>query len=253
MKKILSMFAFVAMLCIPLCLVSCGDDDDPVSPTSGTQGGSYTVNIQNLGGGTTTTSQVLNLIKEEIKDYFVKIDTNEDGSTWLVVTNMTAVDAILKNFNSKHKDQLDKMMKDNAAIKSFNITIKYNLVTKYEYDYENENWAQGIPVSAGTYTFNDDGALWSFTLTDEDAGDGLKVGSIVIPEGVTGTKAGTYVGKWSIFGEGTVTFNSDLKQDNQTKTLVYFRAPFSSATKGEGIPVTLTFNSQTILHGELFK
>lgn len=235
MKKILSMFAFVAMLCIPLCLVSCGDDDDPVSSgtqggnnsSSNTQGGSYTLDVQ---GTESSIQEVFDFVKDKLGTYVVKIE-----GTSMVVTNKTAVKTLLNDFG-KYKADLDAIV-EKYSLPAFHLIIKDQLEPIYKYEYTKA----AKLITYGTYTYTDsEGLVWEFTYTDKDAGDGTKVGSLVVPKDVESIKAGTY--------EGTCKANSITVEFNSTAIYARFGLMYD-----EGTPAYVKISDTAVINKEFFK
>lgn len=250
MKKIFSIFALMAMLCIPFCLVSCGDDDDndtPVKPS--TQPGIYTITVSGADDGDTG-AKVIDFIKEKLGND-AKIDKHTGKIYTMQVNDKNKADAIIKGLD-QYKAEIDRLVKENTNLKSITVTISANLVKLYEYDYMSEEITDGQLMSYGTYTYTDkDGDVWSFTYTDEDAGDGQKVGSIVVPKDINDVKAGTYKGKCKS-GSLTIEFNSDEMQEKAVGTLPIVWAKFGLSV-GDGVPVTVSINGKQVFRAEMFQ
>lgn len=250
MKKILSIFAIMAMLCIPFSLVSCGsDDDDSVTPS--TQSALYTISV---GGAdyASTEAKVIKLIQEKLgKDVSFSGSGTSLDPYKMTTNNKEKVDAIIKDFG-KYKSEFDNLMKEDSKLLAFFFTISSNGKELYDYNYQ-KNESKPLASVVGTYSYTDDnGAVWSVTITDTDAGDGKKVGSVVVPTDVNDAKAGTYEGKCKTYSTA-VSFESDLTQGKGIDRPVVSANVGYIAASDAGVPVTINVNNKIILSKVMFQ
>ena len=238
MKKFFSIFAFVAMLCVPFSFVSCGDDDPVVIIPQPEQKEIYTLSYNMQDPGKNTLSTVHQFIIEKMGK---SVEAKGQGLTWnLYVSSKEQGDAIFKGL-SKYEEELNAMLKaDGTGYFEFVISFQGNAVYKYTYN------AADSASFAGIYTYTEkDGAVWTLTLTDESAGKAsFKVGSFEIPYDVQGVKAGQYEGEYSCRGS-VVTFDSNQNAENGP--VAHIVAGFGLVTE-EGIPMGVTINGKTVLN-----
>lgn len=249
MKKILSLLALVAMLCVPFCLVSCGDDDDP-TPTPGTQSGTYTISITNIVGGDDSIDKVIEFIKAKVGND-ATIQTAGQYAYKMQVKDKAKADAVIKGLDL-YKTELDKLLKANTKLVNFSFDISDGVTTLYRYEYENEDIDTRNLITYGVYSYTDkDGLVWTFTYTDEDAGDGTTVGSLVVPMDVENVKAGTYEGKCKIYSYN-VEFRSNQMQGKVPVDMPAVYARFGLMSDA-GTPALVKICNTLIFSAEFFQ
>lgn len=250
MKKFLSFFAFVAMLCIPFCLVSCGDDDDPATPpTPSAKVGTYSITITTTVGGGETIGKVVELIKEKV-GADATIQKESETKYKMQVKDKAKADAVIKGL-VQYKADLDRLMKENTKLMYLSFNISDDVATLFKYDYENEDIDTYELMSYGVYSYTDaEGLVWTFTYTDQDAGNGTKVGSLVVPKDVDNAKAGTYEGK-CVVRSSNIEFNSNLMQGTEPDLpAVYARFGYVSEA---GVPTLVKIYSTRVFYSEFFQ
>lgn len=240
MKKFFSIFAFVAMLCVPFSFVSCGDDDPVVIIPQPEQKEIYNLVYNMQDPGKNTLSTVHDFIMAKMGNS-VEAKMSAQATMWtLYVSSKEQGDAIFKGL-SKYEEELNEMLKaDGTGYFEFVISCSGNVVYKYTYN------AGDFISFAGTYTYTEkDGAVWTLILTDESASKaGFKVGSFEIPYDVQGVKAGKYEGEYNLHGS-VVAFGSNQNAENGP--VAHVVAGFGLATE-EGIPMGVTINGKTVLN-----
>lgn len=235
MKRLFSIVAFLAMLCVPFSFVSCGEED--VLKPSKPQGGYYKLQFS---GGLTTTGQKL------VADFFTEkigrdgeVNRTVDGGFSFSFSSIEKGDAIIKGL-AKYETELTNVLKDNG-VKYMEFTICRGKDVLYQYYY---NLAEEVSF-AGTYVYTDEeGDVWTLSLTDEPTDKtGHRVGSFTLPRDVNDVKAGTY--------EGTYSYQSSIISFYSDDRAVHVTAGFNLATE-EGIPMTITINGKTIATKVIF-
>lgn len=254
MKKFLSFFAFMAMMCISFGLVSCGGDDDPLiptpTPTPSNQTGTYTIKITNTVGGGESIEKVVEFVKAKVGND-ATIQKESETSYKMQVKNKANADAIIKGLG-QYKADLDNLMKENTKLVYFSFNISDGLTTLFKYDYENEDFGKNELMSYGVYTYTDsEGLVWTFTYTDQDAGDGKKVGSLYVPKDVDKAKAGTYEGTCRV-SSVWIIFESNQMQGKEFADLPAVYARFGYVSE-QGIPTLIKIYDTKVFSAEYFK
>lgn len=235
MKRLFSIVAFVAMLCVPFSFVSCGDDNDDVPNPSAPQEAYYKIYFDS-GMTVTARSLVANFIAEKVGG---ELNKTVDGAYSFSISSIEKGDAIVKNLG-KYETELTNLLKDNG-VKYVEFTISRSNETLYKYHY---NVADEVSF-AGTYVYTDtEGDVWTLILTDESTDKtGYRVGSFTLPRDVDDVKAGTYV--------GTYSYKSSIISFSAEDSKVRVTAGFNLATE-DGIPMTIVINSKTIYSKVIF-
>lgn len=237
MKRLFSIVAFVAMLCVPFSFVSCGDDNDDVLNPPAPQSAYYKIYFDS-GMTVTARSLVANFIAEKIgRDG--EVNRTSDGAYSISISSIEKGDAIVKNLG-KYETELTNLLKDNG-VKYVEFTISRSNETLYKYHY---NVADEVSF-AGTYVYTDaEKDVWTLILTDESTDKtGYRVGSFTLPRDVDDVKAGTYV--------GTYSYKSSIISFSAEDSKVRVTAGFNLATE-DGIPMTIVINSKTIATKVIF-
>ncbi len=247
MKKILSVVAFVAMLCVPFSFVSCGDDDPvvPPQPEKVLYSLSYTIN----GDLETSLTIVHDFLVEKLgRD--VTIEGNGLLGYFLYVDSKEKGDALFKGL-AKYEDELDKLLQENDKLSYLRFTIRYGSDTIYTYEYP--RGGGDVAEVAGTYTYAEpdkEGAVWSVTFTDESADeDGYMPGELVIPYDVNGAKAGSYKGIYKVLPQGTRFQTDQMMEGTEATPMARVTLYHLDATE-EGIPTSVTVNTASVFKAE---
>lgn len=259
MKKLFTLIALVASVCLSMSLSSCGDDEITPKPPV-TKEVAYSTSWLASGSGESKAMEAMvDFLNQKLgKIGEAKIRTSFFSTEISIsATDKAKADAIFKSIND-NTEELDAIMNKIDGLVSvwFEISYLYSKENKEVLlDYK---YSSGSPVdAAGTYSYTEtfEGANYEWTATITSTPDekqsGFMLGSLVLPREVEGLSAGKYDGLCRI-SQSSITFMSNQKNEHSMAVL-RLSIDLSSATEDGKYTASLyTTNNKVIFEKVLF-
>lgn len=258
MKKLFTLIALVASVCLSMNLSSCGDDEvAPNVPATIKYSTSWSAGTTVATVGTSETKA-----KEAMADFLNQklgnigeVKASTAGVSVYVSTN--AVDKakeIFKSINSNTKELDDKMNQIEGLIKvSFKVYDQDNKTILFDYAYSPGSTSPAAGTYSYTETFEGASYEWTATITNtpDEKQKTLMLGSIVLPRDVEGLSAGTYDGLCQITTNSVVL--KSTQKNGSSSSVLTFTLDLKSVTE-DGKYTASVYNSEhdAILNKVLF-
>lgn len=258
MKKLFTLIALVASVCLSMNLSSCGDDEvAPNVPAAVGYSTSWSAgaNAANVAALTTKAKEVMADFLNKKLGNIGKAEVSSSGVSISVSNKSTdKAEEIFKSINGNTKELDDKMNQIEGLTKvTYKIFARDNKTILFDYAYSPGSTSPAAGTYSYTETFEGADYEWIATITNtpDENQKTLMRGSIVLPREIDGLSVGTYDGLCQITTNSVVL--KSTQKNGSSSSVLTFTLDLKSVTE-DGKYTASVYNSEhdAILNKVLF-